>query len=52
MRQAANLDMSLPMLLPGVRVRTAPDDYFPIESLQMMRFSGRGWERFGPILGS
>jgi hypothetical protein len=32
-------------------VRTAPDDYFPIESLQLMRFSGRGWERFGKIYG-
>ena len=51
MRQAANLDFTLPMLLPGVRVRTAPDDYFPIESLQLMRFSGRGWERFGKIYG-
>jgi len=52
MRQAANLDFTLPMLLPGVRVRTAPNDYFPIESLQLMRFSGRGWERFGKIYGS
>lgn len=51
MRQATNLDFTLPMLLPGVRVRTASDDYFPIESLQLMRFSGRGWERFGKIYG-
>jgi branched-chain amino acid transport system substrate-binding protein len=51
MRQATSLDFTLPMLLPGVRVRTAPDDYFPIESLQLMRFSGRGWERFGKIYG-
>ena len=51
MRQAASLDFTLPMLLPGVRVRTAPDDYFPIEALQLMRFSGRGWERFGKIYG-
>jgi len=51
MRQAASLDFTLPMLLPGVRVRTSADDYFPIEALQLMRFSGRSWERFGKIYG-
>ena len=51
MKQATSLDMSLPMLLPGVKVRTASDDYFPIESAQLMRFNGRGWERFGPVYG-
>ena len=51
MRQASSLDFTLPMLLPGVRVRTSADDFFPIESLQLMRFSGRSWERFGKIYG-
>jgi branched-chain amino acid transport system substrate-binding protein len=52
MKQASNLDMALPMLLPGVRVKTGSTDFFPIESLQLMQFNGRSWERFGPVYGS
>ena len=52
MKQAASLDMALPMLLPGVRVKTSANDYFPIKALQMMRFNGQSWERFGRIYGA
>lgn len=51
MRQAASIDdLALDMLLPGITVATAPDDYFPIEKMQMARFNGERWELFGPIL--
>ncbi len=51
MKQAANLDMNLPMLIPGVNVKTAPDDFYPIERGQMMKFNGKSWELFGKIYG-
>ena len=35
MKQAANLDLTLPMLLTGVNVKTGPDDFFPIERQQL-----------------
>jgi hypothetical protein len=38
------------MLLPGITVSTSPDDYFPIEQMQLMRFNGESWELFGPII--
>jgi ABC-type branched-subunit amino acid transport system substrate-binding protein len=51
MRQAANLkDVELEMLMPGIKVNTSPKDYFPLEELQMRRFSGERWESFGPII--
>jgi branched-chain amino acid transport system substrate-binding protein len=51
MRQAANLrDVELPMLLPGVKINTCPNDYFPIEQMQMERFNGSAWELFGPVI--
>jgi branched-chain amino acid transport system substrate-binding protein len=51
MRQAANLrDVELPMLLPGVKINTGPNDYFPIEQMQMERFNGSAWELFGPVI--
>jgi branched-chain amino acid transport system substrate-binding protein len=39
MKQAASLDITLPMLLPGVNVKTGPDDFFPIEREQLARSS-------------
>jgi branched-chain amino acid transport system substrate-binding protein len=51
MKQAANLDMQLPMLLPGVNVKTGPDDFYPIEREQLMRFDGKTWALFGKVYG-
>ncbi|HYN59102.1 MAG TPA: ABC transporter substrate-binding protein [Rubrivivax sp.] len=51
MKQAASLDMSLPMLLPGVNVKTGPDDFFPIEREQLARFDGKTWVLFGKVYG-
>jgi branched-chain amino acid transport system substrate-binding protein len=51
MNQAANLHaLALPMLLPGITVNTSPTDFAPIKQLQMMRFTGERWERFGTII--
>jgi ABC-type branched-subunit amino acid transport system substrate-binding protein len=51
MKQAANLDLTLPMLLPGVNVKTAPDDFYPIEREQLARFDGKTWQLFGKVYG-
>jgi branched-chain amino acid transport system substrate-binding protein len=51
MRQAANIkDLTIPMLLPGITVNTAPDDYYPVEQMQMSRFNGKLWELFGEVI--
>jgi branched-chain amino acid transport system substrate-binding protein len=38
------------MLLPGIRVDTSPTDYYPIQQLQLMRWDGKRWVRFGDVL--
>src|SRR4051812_17687819 len=50
MKQAASLDLELPLLLPGIKLKTGPTDYFPIEQMQMSRFKGDRWHSFGPVL--
>ncbi len=50
MKQAAHLDMSLPMLLPGIKVKTSPTDFFPVQQMQLARFDGKTWARFGNVL--
>ena len=52
MRHAGNLkNLELPLLLPGIRVNTSATDYDPIEQLQLMRFDGTQWVRFGEVFG-
>jgi ABC-type branched-subunit amino acid transport system substrate-binding protein len=50
MKQAASLNMNLPLLYPGLSVKTSADDFCPIKGLQPIRFSGTLWEPVGPIL--
>ena len=51
MKQAASLDIALPMLLPGVNLKTGPDDFYPIEREQLMKFDGKTWQLFGKVYG-
>jgi branched-chain amino acid transport system substrate-binding protein len=53
MKQAASIkDLELGGLLPGVKVNTSATDFAPISQLQLMKFKGESWERFGEILSS
>ena len=52
MKQAANLDVALPMMLPGIKLKTSPTDYFPIEAMRLERFNGEAWELFGDVIGA
>ena len=51
LKQALNLkDLELPMLLPGIKINTSGTDHLPVEQMQMMRFDGKQWVRFGEVL--
>ncbi len=51
LKQATNLhDLALPMLLPGIAVSTSPTDYYPVKRMQLMRWDGKQWVRFGEVL--
>ncbi|MGW0809074.1 ABC transporter substrate-binding protein [Nonomuraea sp. NPDC002799] len=43
-------DVELDLLLPGITLSTGPDDGFPIESMQLTRFEGDRWVRFGKVI--
>jgi len=51
MKQAASLDITLPMSLPGVNIKTGPDDFYPIEREQLSKFDGKTWVLFGKVYG-
>ena len=51
MRQAASIkDFSTEMMLPGIKVNTSPDDYFPVEQMQLTKFDGEAWRLFGDVI--
>jgi len=52
MKQAANLNLELPMLLPGIKVSTGPTQFYPIREMQMAKFNGKIWERIGKVIES
>jgi branched-chain amino acid transport system substrate-binding protein len=50
LRQATNLrDLSLPMLLPSIKINTSKNDYRPIKQEQLMMFDGKQWQFFGEL---
>jgi ABC-type branched-subunit amino acid transport system substrate-binding protein len=51
MKQAANLkNFSSDVMLPGIKINTSPDDFFPIEQMQLMKFDGEAWHLFGDVI--
>ena len=53
MKQAANLKaLEVDGILPGIKVNTSPTNFSPIRQLQLTRFKGEAWERFGPVLNA
>ena len=50
MKQAASIkNLTLPMLLPGIKVNTGPNDFYPIEQEQLAKFDGERWVLFGEV---
>ncbi len=53
MREAENLhDFEVPVLLPGIKLNTSPTDHRPIKQMQMQRWDGTTWRRFGGLVGN
>ena len=51
MRQAANIhDLELPSLLPGIKLNTSPTDFHPMKQMQLQRWDGKTWTRFGELI--
>ncbi|MBX9701503.1 MAG: ABC transporter substrate-binding protein [Acetobacteraceae bacterium] len=51
MKQATNMaPLELPTLLPGIRVQSQPTNYNVGRQMQLQRWNGRSWERFGNII--
>jgi branched-chain amino acid transport system substrate-binding protein len=51
MDSVRNMDANIPILLPGIDVKTAGEqDGYPIEAMQIMRFEGENWKLLGDVI--
>ncbi len=51
MKQAESLhDLDIPILLPGVKISTSLTDHRPIKAMQLQRWDGKTWVRFGGLI--
>jgi branched-chain amino acid transport system substrate-binding protein len=52
MKQAANMKgFRVETFLPGITINTTDSDFAPIQSVQLIRFDGKQWVRFGEVMG-
>ncbi len=51
MKEVANIRDFVPAtLIPGIKVATSPTNFHPIRQMQLQKWTGTTWERFGGVL--
>ncbi len=51
MKQAESLhDVDIPILLPGIKIGTSVTDHRPIKAMQLQKWDGKTWARFGDLI--
>jgi hypothetical protein len=52
LRAATHLDETNPFLLPGVRIKTSPSDYHPMDKVKLARYRDGHWQFFGKLVSA
>jgi branched-chain amino acid transport system substrate-binding protein len=52
LRAATHLDETNPFLLPGVRIKTSPNDYYPLDKVKLARYRGSQWQFVGTLVSA
>ena len=50
LRAATHLNEVNPFLLPGIRIKTSPSDYYPMEKAEFVRYRHGLWVLFGKLV--
>jgi hypothetical protein len=50
LKAATHLDETNPFLLPGLRIKTSPSDYYPIDQVKLARYRNNQWQFFGKFV--
>jgi branched-chain amino acid transport system substrate-binding protein len=52
LRAATHLNELNPFLLPGIRIKTSPSDYYPMEKARFVRYRNGLWVLFGKLVAA
>ena len=52
LRAATHLNEVNPFLLPGLRIQTSPNDYYPMDRVKLARYRGTHWQFFGNLVSA
>ena len=52
LRAATHLNETDPFLLPGVKIKTSPSDYYPMDKVKLARYHGTHWQFFGNLVSA
>ena len=52
METVRDLELELPLLLPGIKIKTGEGDGYPIQQVQIQRFNGQSWVKAGEVYDS
>jgi branched-chain amino acid transport system substrate-binding protein len=51
MKEVADLhNVESPVLLPGIKINTSPTNFHPIRAMQLQKWDGKTWKRFGDVI--
>lgn len=52
LKAATTMDLDVPVLLPGIKVKNSPERYSPITQMQLTRFDGKTFQPFGEVISA
>jgi ABC-type branched-subunit amino acid transport system substrate-binding protein len=52
LRAATHLNETDPFLLPGVKIKTSPSDYYPMDKVKLARYHATHWQFFGNLVSA
>jgi branched-chain amino acid transport system substrate-binding protein len=52
LRAATHLNETDPFLLPGVKIKTSPSDYYPMDKVKVARYHATHWQFFGNLVSA
>jgi branched-chain amino acid transport system substrate-binding protein len=52
LRAATHLDHQVPFMVKGIKIKTSPNDYFPISSIRFLRYRNGYWRQFGGVVAA
>jgi ABC-type branched-subunit amino acid transport system substrate-binding protein len=52
LRAATHMNHQVPFMVKGIKVKTSPNDYFPISTVRFLRYQRGYWRQFGGLVAA